>query len=200
MVLRDLAGTVRAVAARERFEAVQASAMPISTPAPMMSVTMPVAKSVTAIPAAKLSAPPTISGRMPKRSPIAPMNGWVKPQTMFCTASAKVKSLTVKSRSRVIGTMKRPRLWRMPMPRLIKIEAPATIVSIWARVACTPSFCGAALIDCLLARVSSCGSFHRAALRKLGHDSMNLATTPARAHAPSRVEACAGRNTSRAPI
>jgi hypothetical protein len=82
-VLRRAAETIRAVAVKERFEAVQARARPMKSPVPRKRVSGPVATIVMAMPAAKQSAPPIIKGRMPKRSDTAPMKGCVKPQMMF---------------------------------------------------------------------------------------------------------------------
>ncbi len=82
-VLREASETVRAVADKERFEAVQDSARPMKIPVPSNKPSGPVAKIVVPTPAAKQSVPLIIKGLTPKRSPIAPMKGWVKPQTIF---------------------------------------------------------------------------------------------------------------------
>ena len=51
VVLRRASETTRAVAASDRFEAVQESEMPISTPAPMRMLTKPCAEASVARPA-----------------------------------------------------------------------------------------------------------------------------------------------------
>ncbi len=53
---------------------------------------------------------------------------------MFCSASAKVKSDTLKPRSRVTGTTNSPRLCRIPMARLSITDAPSRIATCCRRV------------------------------------------------------------------
>ncbi len=55
------------------------------------------------------------TGRGPWRSASAPTKGCDSPQTMFCTAIAKPKVAAEMPKSRVIGRMNSPRLWRIPM-------------------------------------------------------------------------------------
>ena len=80
VALRLAGATTRDVAASDRFEAVQDSEMPISTPVPRRSDSEPVANTVTTRPAEKHSAPNISMMRMPKRSAIAPTKGWLMPQ------------------------------------------------------------------------------------------------------------------------
>ena len=110
-----------------RSSGVARATTPISTPNPVPAIPMPVRKPATFSPSAPLektirSRPPaytsdvaTSTGRGPYRSASAPTNGWLRPQTMFCSASEKLKAAAETPRSSVIGRRNRPRLWRSPM-------------------------------------------------------------------------------------
>src|SRR5262249_49937163 len=50
-----------------------------------------------------------------------------RPQTIFWTARASVKSAAVTARSWVIGVRKRPKLWRIPMPSVSNRAVPIKI-------------------------------------------------------------------------
>src|SRR5580658_1585582 len=59
-----------------------------------------------------------------------PTSGWLAPQTMFWSASAKLKAEAVMPRSTVMGRMKRPRLCLKPMQsdRIAALSASSTNV------------------------------------------------------------------------
>ncbi len=80
-----------------------------------------------------MTAPPSIVSRNPNRSAIAPINACDRPQTMFWTAIARVKSAAVIARSRVTGVRNSPRLCRSPMPRLSRMADPIRIGMIQRR-------------------------------------------------------------------
>src|SRR5208283_4386218 len=65
---------------------------------------------------------------------MAPIGACDKPQTIFWTATASVKSAAVSARSRVTGVRNRPKLWRIPMPRLSSTAAPIRISRVWRRL------------------------------------------------------------------
>ena len=71
--------------------------------------------------------PASIAGRRPHLSAIAPTGACDRPQAMFCTATAKVKSAALIARSCVTGGRNRPRLCRIPIPILIMTAAPVRI-------------------------------------------------------------------------
>src|SRR6516225_1657602 len=52
-----------------------------------------------------------------------PATGWTRPQIRFWTASARANTARSQPRSTVIGSRKRPKLWRMPMLR-VRTNAP----------------------------------------------------------------------------
>ncbi len=64
-MLREAGDTARAQAVMPRFEAEHESAMPISTPAPMVKLSRPCEKAIVAMPARNRSEPPIITGREP---------------------------------------------------------------------------------------------------------------------------------------
>ena len=64
---------------------------------------------MVAIAATYAIAPSTMTGRKPQRSATAPSGAWARPQTMFCTAIAKVKSDADRESACVIGGRKSPR-------------------------------------------------------------------------------------------
>ena len=107
-------------------DAVHDNAMPISAPE-STSIGGPLAASIASMPRIYRNPPVIIAGRRPYLSANAPTGAWNRPQVMFCTATANVKSAAVNAMSWVIGGRNRPRLCRMPMPRLIMIAAPAKI-------------------------------------------------------------------------
>ena len=123
-----------AVAARPRLSAVQASATPTIRPSPTISVTGPVAASVSASPPANRKVPITVTMRQPNRSAMAPIRGWLSPHTRFWIASARVKSATETSIPSVTGTTNRPKLCRIPIERVSMMLDAVSTVMVWERV------------------------------------------------------------------
>src|SRR5580704_688126 len=72
--------------------------------------------------------------RRPKRSAVAPTSACERPQTIFWTASASVKSAAVTARSRVTGARNSPKLWRIPMPSVSNRAVPIKISRAWLRL------------------------------------------------------------------
>src|SRR5580704_12493432 len=69
--------------------------------------------------------------RRPKRSAVAPTSACERPQTIFWTASASVKSAAVTARSGVTGARNSPKLWRIPMPSVSSRAVPTKISRAW---------------------------------------------------------------------
>ena len=74
-----------------------------------MNIQTPVVAVRVAIAATYANDPSTMTGRNPQRSPTAPSGACASPQTMFCTAIAKVKSDADMESACVIGGRKSPR-------------------------------------------------------------------------------------------
>jgi hypothetical protein len=123
-VLRTAVGTARAATDIAMAAAVHASDVPISTPAPSMTPSIPCALAISTSPAIYRRAPTIMMLRKPYRTVNAPASGCRKPQARFCTAMARVKSDTEIPTSRVSGCRKMPSDWRRPMLRLSISEAP----------------------------------------------------------------------------
>ena len=68
------------------------SPKPISTPAETSSSGPLVACPISTSPQAYMREPAQITRAEPKRSAIMPANGWPKPQSRFCSASANANT------------------------------------------------------------------------------------------------------------
>ena len=123
-----------AVAARPILRAVQASPTPTISPSPTISITGPVADSVSASPPAYRKVPSTVTTRQPKRSASAPIIGWLRPQTRFWIASASVKSATETPTLSETGWTNSPKLCRIPIERVSMMLAEVSTVKVWERV------------------------------------------------------------------
>ena len=81
--LRSTAGTGREATAMATPEPQQASANPISRPAPSRTPKNPVAVARASIPSTNATAPISMTGRKPKRAAQAPAKGCRTPQARF---------------------------------------------------------------------------------------------------------------------
>src|SRR5262245_58599902 len=132
ITLRRSGEAARAVAVIASDDPVQAMPMPIKVCA-NTNVHRPVVAARAAIAPTYASAPSAMTGRNPQRSATAPSGACARPQTMFCTAIAKVKSDADMASACVIGGRKSPRHWRMPIARLIITEAAMRIGNAFTR-------------------------------------------------------------------
>ena len=132
-VLRTVAGTARADTDIAIALAVQASEVPISTPAPIRIGIIPCAVAISARPTMYISEPTIMIGRKPQRTVSAPATGCKNPQARFCTASASVNCDTEMPMSCVSGCMKMPKLCRRPMLSVSISEAPIRMGSVGRR-------------------------------------------------------------------
>ena len=108
ITLRRSGEAARAVAVIASDDPVQAMPMPTNVCA-KTNIQTPVAAVMSAMAATYAIAPSTMTGRNPQRSATAPSGACATPQTMFCTAIAKVKSDADMASACVIGGRKSPR-------------------------------------------------------------------------------------------
>jgi hypothetical protein len=133
-MLRIAAVTARDAVACAIADAVQAKDVPISSPAPMITPSMPCAAASDAKPARYSTAPPTRIGRKPRRTTNAPAIACKNPHARFWMESANVKSETVSAKSLVTGCTNNPKDCRMPILKVNITAAPIRIGRTGRRV------------------------------------------------------------------
>ena len=125
--VRRFGSTTRAAILAVMPEVVQASATPISTPAPITIGRAPWAVAVSQRPAMNRTLPPSATQRVPYLSARMPARGWLSPQATCCTEMARAKSEMAIPSSFEAGAWNRPRFCRMPMARVIIRAAPPSM-------------------------------------------------------------------------
>ena len=125
--VRRPGSTTRAAMLAVMPEVVQASAMPIRTPAPRMMGSAACAVAVSQIPRMKRTLPIIATQRVPYLSAKMPAIGWLRPQATCWTEIASAKSEMAIPSSLEAGAWNRPRFCRMPMARVIISAAPPSM-------------------------------------------------------------------------
>jgi hypothetical protein len=108
------------------------SPKPISTPAPTSRTAGEVECAIRARPAAYMRAPTQSTRMVPKRSAIAPANGWPSPHSRFCKASASASTSRPQPLARDSGVRKRPSEDRGPKVRMA-MRQPKTMMTAGVR-------------------------------------------------------------------
>jgi hypothetical protein len=125
--VRRVGWTTRAAMLAVMPEVVQASAMPISTPARITIGRAPWAVAVSQRPAMNRTQPPSATQRVPCLSARMPAKGWLSPQATCCTEIASAKSEMAIPSSLAAGAWNRPKFCRIPMARVIIRAAPPSM-------------------------------------------------------------------------
>ena len=131
--VRRVGVTTRAAMFAVMPEVVQASAKPISTPAPITIGSALWAVAVSQMPRMKRALPISATQRVPYLSANTPAIGWLSPQATCCTEIASAKSEMAIPSSLEAGAWNRPRFCRMPMARVIINAAPPSMAYAWPR-------------------------------------------------------------------